>query len=131
MNILRETVLVVNEYAPIAKSEREALYYQLKPLYLGFAGPTIVAGDFICTLISQPGRYSASSLGRHDYLALRQVIGRVQLSDVLYDAMQLGNEKRAIPAFHAAEKTYFYTLSGGASSSAGLDSLYVSSLHAD
>ena len=45
--------------------------------------------------------------------------------------MKISEEDRAVPAFHAASHTYFYTLPRGGSSSSRLDQWYVSSRHVD
>ncbi|CAI5712600.1 unnamed protein product [Peronospora destructor] len=104
-----ETVLVVNVYAPSDKSEREAFFEMLRHHLLGHNGPMFMEGDFNCTLVPWLDRSFASPPGRHDYLALRWLLSRTQLSDVLEDEMEQAEEERAISAFHAAVHTYFYT----------------------
>ena len=69
--------------------------------------------------------------GRHDSLALRRLLGRVQLTDVLDDDMEIAEEERAEPFFQEAAHTYFYTLTGGGPATSRLDRWYVSSRHAD
>ena len=131
VSLMGETVLVVNVYAPSTKHEREALFSSLQLLLEGYEGPMCVGGDFNCTLEPRLDRSFVSPPGRHDSLALRRLLGRVQLSDVLDDDMDMAEEDRDVPAFHAASHTYFYTLPGGGSASSRLDRWYVSSRHAD
>ena len=54
-------------------------------------------------------------------MALRRLLGRVQLSDVLDDYMDIAIEERTVTAFQAASHIYFYTLPGGGSTSSRLD----------
>ena len=80
-----------------------------------------LGGDFNCTLATQLDRSFAFPPGRHDSLALRQLLNQAQLWDVLEDDMERVEEKRAISAFHATAHTYFYNFSGGGSASFRLD----------
>ena len=75
-------------------------------------------------------RSFVSPSGRHDSLELRRLLCRIQPSDVLDDDMEVAEEERAIPAFHAAAHTYFYPLPGRGSANLRIDRWYVSSLHA-
>ena len=131
IDIMGDPVLVVNVYAPSDKTSREALFEWLRLLLLDYEGPMFIGGDFNCTLVPLLDRTFVSPPGRHDSMALRRLLGRAQLSDVLEDAMELAEEDRAISDFQAAVHTYFYTLPGGESASSRLDRWYVSSLHAD
>ena len=130
IDILGKIVMATNVYASTAKLEREALYDQLKPL-LGYAGPIFKEGDFNCTLVPQINRSLTSSSGRHEFLAIRRPLGRVQLRGVFEDAMEQADEEQGIPAFHAAAYTYFYTLPGVASSSSRLHRWYMNFINAD
>ena len=131
LTLLGETVLVVNVYAPSVKTEREAMFDSLLLLLQEYDGPMFVGGDFNCTLEPRLDRSFISPPGRHDSLALRRLLGRAQLSDVLDGDMKIAEEERAVPTFQAAAHTYFYTLPGGGSASSRLDRWYVTSRHAD
>ena len=53
-------------------------------------------------------------------MALRRLLARAQMSDVLEDEMEGAEEERKLSAFHAAAHTYFFTLSGVAPPDLGL-----------
>ena len=89
------------------------MFKSLIILLQGYEGPTFVGGDFNCTLEPRLDRSFVSPPGRHDSLALRRLLGRAQLSDVLHEDMDITEEVRAVPSFQAAAHTYFYTLPGG------------------
>ena len=131
LTLLGETVLVANVYLPSVKTEREALFESLLLLLPAYDGPMFVGGGFNCTLEPRLDRSYISPPGRHDSLALRRLLGRAQLSDVLDGDMEIAEEARDVPAFHAAAHTYFYTLPGGGSASSRLDRWYLNSRHAD
>ena len=128
---LGETLLVVNVYAPSVKTEREAMFISLLLLLQTYNGHMFVGEVFNCTLEPRLDRPFISPPGRHYYLALRQLLGRAQLSDVLDGDMKITEEEKSVPEFHAAAHTYFYTLPGGGSASSRLDRWYVSSRHDD
>ena len=128
---LGETALAVNVYAPSVKTEREAMFESLLLLLQAYDGPMFVGGDIDCTLEPRLGRSFISPPGRHDYLALRRLLGRAHISDVLDGDIEIAEEERAVPAFQAAAHIYFYTLPSGGSTSSRLDRWYVSSRHAD
>ncbi|TDH70247.1 hypothetical protein CCR75_000195 [Bremia lactucae] len=88
-------------------------------------------GDFNCTLVPRLDRSFVSPPGRHDSIALRRLLGRAQLSDVLDEDMKQAEYERAIAHFHATEHTYFYTLPGGGSASFRLDRWYVSDIYSN
>ena len=77
-----------------------------------YNGP-MFGGDFNCALEPQLERSLISAPGRHDSLALQQILSRVQLSAVLDDDMEIAEEERAVRALQAASHTYSYTLPGG------------------
>ena len=82
-------------------------------------------------LVPQLDRSFVSPPGRHDSLALRWLLGRAHLSDVLDDDMERAGKDRAIAGFHATAHTYFYTVPGGGSASSRLDRWYVITRHSD
>ena len=102
------------------------MFKSLLLLLQGYEGPMFVGRDFNCTLEPRLDRSFVSPPGRHDSLALRRLLGRAQLSDVLHEDMDITEEVRAVPSFQAAAHTYFYTLPGGGSASSRLDRWYVS-----
>ena len=55
----------------------------------------------------QLDRSFVSPPGRHDSLALRRILGRAQLSDVLDDDMEGAEKDRNIAGFYATAHTYF------------------------
>ena len=69
----------------------------------------LIGCDFNCTLSPHLDRSYATAAGRHDSQALRRLLARGQLSEVLEDEMRVIDE-RAVLEFHAAAHTYFYTL---------------------
>ena len=105
----------------------EILRHQLQ----GYDGLIFMGGDFNCTLVPRLDRSFVSRPGRHDSIALRRLLGRAQLSDVLDDDMEQAEDERAIAHFHATAHTYFYTLPGGGSDGSHLDRWYVSAGHSD
>ena len=113
ITLLGETALVVNVYAPSVKTERESMFESLLLLLQAYDGPMFVGGDFSCTLEPRLDRSFISPPGRHDSLALRRLLGRAQLSDILDGDMEIVEEERAVPAIQAEAHTYFYTLPGG------------------
>ena len=131
ITLLGETALVVNVYAPSVKTERESMFESLLLLLQAYDGPMFVGGDFSCTLEPRLDRSFISPPGRHDSLALRRLLGRAQVSDVLDGDMEIAEEERTVPVFHAAAHTYFYTLPGCGSASSRLDRWYASTRHAD
>ena len=110
LTLLEETVLVVNVYAPIVKNEREPMFKSLLFLLRAYDGPMFVVRDFNCTLKPRLDLSFKSLPGRHGSLALRRLLGRAQLRNVLNSDMEIAEEERAVPAFQAAAHTYFYTL---------------------
>ena len=62
-------------------------------------------------------------------MALRRLLSRAQLSDVLDDDLKIAEYEREVPTFKAAAHTYFYTRMGGNSASSRRDRWYVSSRH--
>ena len=71
------------------------------------------AGEaFKCTLQPRPDLYFVSPPGRHDSLALRQLLVQAQISDVLEDEMELAEQDRFKSILHAAAHIYFYTIPG-------------------
>ena len=79
----------------------------------------------------QLDRSFVSPPGRHDSLALRWLLGRAHLSDVLDDDMERAGKDRAIAGFHATAHTYFHTVPGGGSAISRLDRWYVTARHSD
>ena len=129
LTILDETVLVVNVYGVSVKTELESLFESDLLLLQEYDEPMFIGGDFDCTLEPRLDRSFISPPGRHDSLALRRLLGRAQLGDVLDADMEIDEEKRALLEFQAAAHIYFYTLSGGNSASSRLDRWYVSYRH--
>ena len=84
-------------------------------------GSMFLGGDFNCTLAPRLDRSFVWPPGRHDSLALRQILDQAQLCDVLEDDMMRAEEERSISAFYASAHIYFYTLPGGGSASSRLD----------
>ena len=81
----------------------ESLLLLLQP----YDGPMLVDGDFNCTLEPRLDRSFIPPPGRRNFLALRRLLGRAQLSDVLDCDTEIAEEERAVQAFHAAAPTYF------------------------
>ena len=123
-------VLLFNGYTLSVKTERE-MFERLLLLLQEYDGPMFVVGDFNYTLEPRLNRAFVSPSRRHDSLAFRWLLGRSQLSDVLDADMEIFEAERALPAFQAADHTYFYTLPGGASASSQLYRWYVSPWHDD
>ena len=63
-----------------------------------YNGP-MFGGDFNCALEPQLERSLISAPGRHDSLALQQILSRVQLSAVLDDDMEIAEEERVLQRF--------------------------------
>ena len=102
-----DTILVVNVYAPSERNQRENFFEMLRHQLQGYDGLIFMGGDFNCTLVPHLDRSFVSRPGRHDSIALRRLLGRAQLSDVLDDDMEQAEDERAIAHFHAKAHTYF------------------------
>ena len=63
-----------------------------------YDGPMFVGEDYNCTLEPRLERSFVSPTGRHDSLALRRLLGRAQLSDVLDDDIEIAEAERAMTA---------------------------------
>ena len=72
-----------------------------------YVGPKFVGEEFNCILEARLDRYFVLPPGRHDSLAMRRLLGRAQLRDVLDDDMEIAEEERAVPAFQVAAHTLF------------------------
>ena len=77
------TILVINVYAPTDKSEREGIFDFLRRTLVSYEGPVVLGGVFNCTLNPHLDRSCKTTTGRHDSPALRRLLARVQMSDVL------------------------------------------------
>ncbi|TDH73981.1 uncharacterized protein CCR75_003321 [Bremia lactucae] len=87
INLRSDTTLVVIVYAPSEKDER----------LQGYDEPILIGGDFNCTLTPR----------LDDSIALRRLLGRAQLSDVLDDDIEQAEDEQAIAHFHATAHTLF------------------------
>ena len=99
ITIMGDPILVVSVYSRRDKPAREALFDRLLHLLIGYDGMVVMGGDFNCTLVPRLDRSFTSIPDRHDSLALRIILGRAQISDVLEYAMEIEKEERAIPYF--------------------------------
>ena len=131
ITFLGDLVRVDKVCAQSDKTAREDLFDRVLHHLLGYVGLLVLKGDFNCTLVPRLDR-SLKSLPRiHDALALRRLLLRAHLNDVLKDAMGIAGDDRDIPPFQAAALTYSYTLPDGESANLRVDRWYVSSRHAD
>ncbi|TDH69029.1 hypothetical protein CCR75_009501 [Bremia lactucae] len=69
---------------------------------LGHDGLMFLGGDFDCTSVPHPDRSFVSPPGRHDSLALKRLLGRAQLCNILEFDMERAEKERTISTFHAA-----------------------------
>ena len=125
------TIFVINVYAPTDRSECEGLFDFLHRTLVFYEGRVVLGSDFNCKLNPHLDRSYTTTTGRHDSPALRRLLARVQMSDVLEDELQRIEDERSISEFYSAAHTYFYTLPGGGTASSRLDRWYVSSRNAD
>ena len=64
-------------------------------------------------------------------MALRRLLARAHIRDVLKGDIDRADDDRELIAFHAAAHIFFYTLPGGGSTNSRLDLYYVIALHVD
>ena len=79
IRIMDGTLLVVNVYAPSAKTDREFFSEMLQNHLQDYVGPMLRGGDFECTLVPRCDRSFVSPPGRHDSLALRRLLAQAHL----------------------------------------------------
>uniref|UniRef100_M4C4A4 Endonuclease/exonuclease/phosphatase domain-containing protein n=1 Tax=Hyaloperonospora arabidopsidis (strain Emoy2) TaxID=559515 RepID=M4C4A4_HYAAE len=82
------TILVINVYVPTDKSERGGIFDFLRRTLVSYEGPVVLGGVFNCTLNPHLDRSYKTTTGRHDSPALRRLLARVQMSDVLEDELR-------------------------------------------
>ena len=95
---------IINVYAPIQVSKREKLFSSLEAMVTRAGGPVLLCGDFNCTLLETRDRSFKSWWNKNDSLALRQLLRRGALSDVLDDELEADDTEIDWRAKH---HTYF------------------------
>ena len=68
------------------------MFESLLLLLQEYDGPQFVSGDLNCTLDPRLDRSFISPPGRHDFLKLRRLLGRAQISDVLDGDIEIAEE---------------------------------------
>ncbi|KAF1318321.1 reverse transcriptase, partial [Globisporangium splendens] len=123
--------LLVNVYAPIPKSQREALFAELVGVLAQHDGPILVGGDFNCLLHPKVDRSNQHQAAAHGSPGLQKLTIECRLVDVLQREIDDTVDQRDAELFWAKEHTYRYTMPDGSLASSRLDRWYVTASHDD
>ena len=93
---------IINVYAPIQVSKREKLFSSLEAMVTRAGGPVLLCGDFNCTLLEARDWSFKSRRNKHDSPALRQLLRRGALIDVLDDDLEADGIEDVYTEAHTA-----------------------------
>ena len=92
ITIISEPIPEVKIYATSDLPAQQVLFNRLLRLLMESDGPVFMEGDFECTLYPRLDHSLVSPPFRHDSSALRRLLGRARLSDIIEGAMKLAEK---------------------------------------